>query len=250
MKDIINLRKFYENEGLTANRYSSGHFWESRYHNKRKTILQKFLKSSLSECKTFLDLGCGSGEYLSFAGEFVNYTHGLDISNHYLRRCKSRKGAALILGEFTKLPFQEQTFDCVLCSEVLEHIECHETAILELLRVSRKSILISTPNQGIFRLLMRAVMETKLAKIDAKVGHVNIVRFSELIARLISKEWQVSVSLTTNVTPPILDLVRFPRIAAPLVEVFEGFLNRLLPTMGSITVILLKRSSRRLFADE
>ncbi len=238
----MDAREFYDNEALVSARYSTEHFWENRYHNKRRGIVEKLLRNSFDGCKTYLDIGCGTGEYLSFAGRFVNYVCGLDISKNYLWRCKSSEADDLIVGDSQKLPFQKQAFDCVLCSEVIEHVDPQETTIEEALRVSRKSAVISTPNHGIFRVLLAKLGKRKLSSIDAEVAHINILRFQELVSKFVNSEWRLSVAFTVNVFPPFLDLIRFPKAVAPVVGMLEWAMDKLLPSMGSITVIRLDRT--------
>lgn len=45
------------------------------------------------------------------------------------------------------LPFRDKTFDVVICSEVIEHVEDYEGLLLEMVRVARRSVFISTPNR-------------------------------------------------------------------------------------------------------
>lgn len=44
-----------------------------------------------------------------------------------------------------ELPYKDGSFDTVICSDVLEHLNVHEQAIGELLRVARKKIIITVP---------------------------------------------------------------------------------------------------------
>jgi hypothetical protein len=48
--------------------------------------------------------------------------------------------------EKEKIPFENNTFDCVLCLDVLEHLENIHEVFDELCRVSKKWIIISLPN--------------------------------------------------------------------------------------------------------
>jgi SAM-dependent methyltransferase len=50
------------------------------------------------------------------------------------------------LEEVEKLPFADQAFDTVVCSEVLEHLDHLHRVFAELVRVSRRHVLISLPN--------------------------------------------------------------------------------------------------------
>lgn len=55
-----------------------------------------------------------------------------------------------IVGDLKKLPFLDNTFDTVCAFEVLEHLpfDAFEESIKELIRVSRKNLLISLPHFG------------------------------------------------------------------------------------------------------
>ena len=48
--------------------------------------------------------------------------------------------------ELGRLPFEDDHFDCVLCLDVLEHLEGAHTMFDELCRVSRRYVVISLPN--------------------------------------------------------------------------------------------------------
>lgn len=54
-------------------------------------------------------------------------------------------GAVNIDEGLPKLPFRDNSFDTVVCSDVLEHIGSHKQAINELLRVARKKVIITVP---------------------------------------------------------------------------------------------------------
>lgn len=48
--------------------------------------------------------------------------------------------------ELGRLPFEDDRFDCVLCLDVLEHLEGAHAMFDELCRVSRRHVIISLPN--------------------------------------------------------------------------------------------------------
>jgi SAM-dependent methyltransferase len=53
----------------------------------------------------------------------------------------------IIVADICALPFQDNFFDLVVCSEVLEHIQDHKTAISEIFRVLKpgKNLVVSVP---------------------------------------------------------------------------------------------------------
>lgn len=97
-----------------------------------------------------LDAGCGKG----YLGETVRpYTQeyiGFDISSSAIEISRKRIPHSMFkTGSLLHLPFEDESFDCIICSEVLEHIPEHNKAIKELHRVIKKggTVLISTPNR-------------------------------------------------------------------------------------------------------
>lgn len=53
-----------------------------------------------------------------------------------------------ILGDVTNIPFEDNTFDTVLCAEVLEHIpfDQFETALSEIQRIARNNVVLTLPH--------------------------------------------------------------------------------------------------------
>jgi SAM-dependent methyltransferase len=109
------------------------------------TVWRKLDKNS----RTILDVGCGKGEPMTFINRKGKFKAvGIDIFKPYLEKSK-RKGVYqdLILGDVRFLPFKENSFDAIICLEVLEHLEKQygEYLLSELERVARKQILLTTP---------------------------------------------------------------------------------------------------------
>jgi ubiquinone/menaquinone biosynthesis C-methylase UbiE len=57
-----------------------------------------------------------------------------------------------MVGSIYNLPFENNSMDIVLCSEVLEHLEKPEKGLRELLRAARHSVVLSVPNEPFFRM--------------------------------------------------------------------------------------------------
>lgn len=94
-----------------------------------------------------LDLGCGEGRHVisAFLEEDVQAV-GVDLCLDDLRTAKERyepfadytngeKRFALSAANALQLPFDDNTFDKVICSEVLEHIPDYKGALREIERV-------------------------------------------------------------------------------------------------------------------
>ena len=90
-----------------------------------------------------LDVGCGSSRILRDLGHVV----GLDLAFHKLRYMK-RYARPLVQGSVFALPFRDEAFDTVICSEVIEHIPSGDAALRELARVQRPGgrLVLGTPD--------------------------------------------------------------------------------------------------------
>jgi len=90
-----------------------------------REAVDDFIKNYSSE-KLTLDIGCGESRYSKY---FPNRI-GLDFE--YI------KGVNLI-ADVNSLPFKNESFGQILCSEVLEHLEVPEIGIKEMRRVLKKN---------------------------------------------------------------------------------------------------------------
>jgi hypothetical protein len=138
-------------------------------------------------------------------------------------------------------PFKDQTFDVVLLSEVLEHVPETTMVVRELFRLSKKAVLITTPNEGLIRRLGRRFSKSFVERTDAGVGHVAIFPFRELLSKLRAPGWEIQQAFTTHVFPPTLDEISVPPFLIPLVRVLECVLNTVVPELGTVSIVLLVR---------
>jgi hypothetical protein len=83
-------------------------------------------------------------------------------------------------GDVTALQFEDNTFDTVLCAEVLEHIPPPhlQTACAELMRVVRRDLVIGVP----FKQDLRALKTTcpTCGRINPPYGHINVFDHDKL----------------------------------------------------------------------
>lgn len=108
-----------------------------------------------------LDAGCGEGliiEYLNKMnklqkmGKTIEF-FGIDMSENAIDIARIKAPfATFSTGNVYTLPFPDNFFDLVICSEVLEHLKDPEIALKELGRVSKKDVLVSVPNEPWFRI--------------------------------------------------------------------------------------------------
>ena len=98
-------------------------------------------KFDLRGAREILDVGSGAGQ---IAGHLLKYADPqaritcLDLSSEMLRRARNRLRSSVprfAAADLTRLPFADETFDCVTCGYVLEHLPDARTGLSELARV-------------------------------------------------------------------------------------------------------------------
>jgi SAM-dependent methyltransferase len=134
-----------------------------------------------------LDAGCGEGRHCFGALERGARVVGLDLDRDSLRaaagglRNRARELGSLgemIRGNAFTLPFRNETFDKVICSEVMEHVHDYRAAARELARVTRPGgmIAVTIPTATSEHLYLR----TGDDYFESLGGHIRIFRPREL----------------------------------------------------------------------
>ena len=127
-----------------------------------------------SGAETVLDAGCGEGfvaDHLKAAMPHLRIT-GLDASAGAVEYAREHfaHAASYHVGSVYGLPFDDDAFDLVLCSEVLEHLDRPDDALDELARVARRHVAVTVPLEPIFDALTRVNLRLG---IGGDPGHVN-----------------------------------------------------------------------------
>jgi len=144
-----------------------------------------------------IDVGCGAGRHA-----FEAYRRGADVvafdrAESELRsvdtilcamaeagEVPATASAKVVVGDALSLPYADQTFDCVIASEILEHIPEDDAAIAELTRVLKVggTLVVSVPRWLPERVCWFLSDEYH----SNEGGHVRIYRASQLRDKITS----------------------------------------------------------------
>ncbi len=99
---------------------------------------------------SLLDVGCGTGMALALikAAKPWIEVQGLDNTNNASEIWQSR-GLNVEIGSAVNLPFKDNSYDTVLSSHVIEHLEDDLKAVQEIIRVFNKRAIIIVPSGNV-----------------------------------------------------------------------------------------------------
>jgi SAM-dependent methyltransferase len=105
----------------------------------------RVIRSMVDGSTKILDIGCGSSRIVQSLPQAV----GLDMQIRKLRWLRA-PGRHLVQGSMNRLPFGDETFDAVICSEVIEHIPRDEIDLTDMVRVLAPggTLVLGTPDYG------------------------------------------------------------------------------------------------------
>jgi ubiquinone/menaquinone biosynthesis C-methylase UbiE len=161
------------NDEMVKKYHSQGTVFESknpilRYIEKKR--IKKIIElAHLSRTDKIIDVGCGEGYMLSLLPPAKKVV-GFDISKIALNKAQKllfqKKDVQLIYGDARELPFADNSFDKILCSEMLEHVPEPQVVIKEFQRILNKDgiVVISVPNEKQIRKIMRILHKLGLGK--------------------------------------------------------------------------------------
>lgn len=95
----------------------------------------------LSGCGKILDVGSGAGQIVTHLLKYADPGAQItcfDLSFEMLRRARARLKSNVprhLVADLTRLPFADESFDCVTCGYVLEHVPNARLGLAELSRV-------------------------------------------------------------------------------------------------------------------
>ncbi|MCH7973862.1 MAG: class I SAM-dependent methyltransferase [Bacteroidetes bacterium] len=153
----------YFTENLIS-RYLVGNFFQSIHD-----LIEQIKFSSI------LDIGCGEGHLLkSFELKINNLKcAAVDLDQDEVQDAKKNLPFCDVkVASVYSLPYEKKEFELVICTEVLEHLEEPEKAVIEIERVTSKYIILSVPREPLWR-LMNIARLSYLRNLGNTPGHLN-----------------------------------------------------------------------------
>jgi ubiquinone/menaquinone biosynthesis C-methylase UbiE len=157
------------NEAM-VDRYDIDRYYESSHpivrwiERRRLETLRRFAAARPND--RILEVGVGGGHVLA---KFPDHKRtGIDLSPTMLGRARRRLGkdVELLQGSADLLPFEDKTFDVVLCTEVLEHVVDPARVVRELMRVAKPGarVVVSIPNEAIIDRAKRMIRRLPIVR--------------------------------------------------------------------------------------
>lgn len=111
------------------------HWW---FVVRRNLFFREVKRMKLPRNAKILDVGTSTGTNLRFLreGGFTNFI-GMDASSEAIHYCSLKGIRNIIGGDVCALPFSKDTFDLVLATDLIEHIDNDLSALNEIARVVR-----------------------------------------------------------------------------------------------------------------
>ena len=204
----------------------SGHPMQRFWHGGKLTMIDQLIRPHLRAGSRMLEVGCGAGNLLLQATVPGSFPIALDLSMQALIFVRSRlkeasaspeapSGFASTQAIGEALPLETASVDCVLMSEVIEHLEEPQISICEAARVLRSGgrLLITTPNYRSFWPVMEWVVD-RLNMAPKMAGEQHISRFhpSSLKSLLVASGFNIEYAGSIYNLSPFLSLIS-PKMA-------------------------------------
>ena len=117
--------------------------------------------SVLEAGNKILDVGCGDGSFSHYIKDKFNKIYGAEIAYEAALIAQKQNIITSVMDLNLSLPYKDNTFDAVICSDVIEHLFDPGFLLSEIYRVLRPNgqLVLTTPNIRYFRHLYRLIFE-------------------------------------------------------------------------------------------
>lgn len=214
-------------------------FYDKIFHKKKGVrsawhhIKFNFIKRRINKNNSHLDIGCGSGTFISLLKN--RFAAGIDISFKQITYAKKIYGSKTkkFIPYKKEIPFKPNTFNSVSLLELIEHL--NDKQINDLMKqihiVLKKKgkVYITTPNYYSFWPILEYFLN-KVSSISYEDQHIN--KFNSFIINKIvdNKKFKINKKCSFIFISPFLAIfsfkfsLMFANIEKILTKIFPGFL--------------------------
>jgi len=185
-----------------------------------------------------LDVGCCEADFLNLIKSDYQIA-GIEVNDQRVDYCNQVLGGnAVKLGNLDdKLDFEDGSFDTVMCLEVLEHLVNPEKALKELVRISRKRVIITVP----FNEKIRYVLCLHCAQYTPVSGHLHMFNRENIRSIIPDNAGIVKIDLICNKALSYLPGLRSVfRLPIPVGLTIDRITNHIIPQSSWMMVVLDK----------
>lgn len=181
-KDFVELsKKWFDNQAPVYDEKDV--ILYSKYGKISCQNIYDYLKDK--EYQNFLDIGCGTGYLIDILSKKNKATYtGLDLSPKMIDECNKKKikNATFIEGKSDELPFEDNTFDIVTCSQSFHHYPETDKPLQEVLRVLKPDGLYIISDTGVGPFKMFGVkFDNFIYKHFSNTGDCNVSYMEKMV---------------------------------------------------------------------
>lgn len=154
-------------------------FYDEKYLEGEE-VIRPYKKRALAwlpdDPRRIMDVGCGTGQLTKEMNRLGHKVMGIDISNPALKKYKDAGNPGLRNNlHRASLPFVDESFDCIWCTEVLEHVSRPRKLLQEFHRVLDRTgkLIITVPNSA--HLFYR--LQYLLGNVPSELQHPEHINF-------------------------------------------------------------------------
>lgn len=250
--------------------YDQQDFGGDCYRQRMGTVLSWLEGLQLSENSRILDVGCGAGRFAYEVAKRgynvfgMDYSHGMIVKASKICNREHELDAAFLQGDIETLPFQDSSFDVIVCLGVVTYLKSEDKALQELARALKPGgvLAISIVNKArlVHRLdlpLFSLTISKKILKgitTSSKKGadNNNATRFTTFFIPKFQKSLELAgFEVLEYRTVPWKLLTFFGRevfpqkMAKKITLFFEQFLN--IPIIGSFGGMCIFKAEKNSF---
>jgi SAM-dependent methyltransferase len=147
--------------------------FSKRYHI---GLISTVLKSIPLHSKKILDIGCGYGNVTKFFEKKGDIIVGLDLGGLFYRPYIS-KNLSFLKSDALHIPFRDDTFDCVISLDVIEHIDDDLSFVREVNRVLKPEglAIVETPNRRRLSVRILSFLKNGSQTFPKSYGHDEVL---------------------------------------------------------------------------